>query len=375
MKESVKATLYGSPVSLYSGKVRSYFIKAGIPFREEPPVTDHYEDVVLEKAGGRRSMPTVELSDGQVIRDSAAIITHFEAELGSPFIPDTPKQKVISLLFDVIGAEGLLRPAVHYRWRFPENLPLVLSHFEEITPKNGPPQFTVAGRIEQMQQACTKLGVTQDRIEFVESLYLRLLKKLDAHFERHPYLLGGKPSIGDFGLIGPMYAHLSRDIKPLTLMHEHGVHVLCWAERMNRPDPGFSPAHEPEEDFLCNDEIPETLLEILRHIALDFVPETQAACDVVNEWIDSRPELVSGTKVERSLGGDAIFDVEGKRMSSVVMPYRFYLLKRLQDEVATSPAAMKQELIQLLASVNMEELLDMTLTRGIGRAHNLEVWE
>jgi len=371
----VTVTLYGSPVSLYTGKVRSYLIKAGIPFREEPPVTDHYEDVVLEKAGGRRSMPTVELSDGKVIRDSAAIIDYFEAELASPFTPVTPKQKAVSLLFDVIGAEGLLRPAVHYRWRFPENLPLVLSHFDEIAPRNGPPQFTVAGRIEQMQQACIRLGVTEDRIELVESLYLRLLTKLNAHFELYPYLLGGKPSIGDFGLMGPMYAHLCRDIKPLTLMHEHGVHVLRWVERMNRPDPGFSAAHAPEEDFLGNDEIPDTLLEILRHIAIDFVPETRSACDVVNQWIDSQSELVSGTKVERSLGGNANFDVEGQRMSSVVMPFRFYLLKRLQDEIATSPAAVSQAVIQLLASVNMNELLEMTLTRGIGRAHNLEVWQ
>ena len=139
-------TLYGSLVSLYTGKVRSYLIKAGISFREKPPVTDHYEDVVLDKAGGRRSMPTVELPDGQVIRDSAAILSHFEAETGSHFTPVTPKQKAISLLFDVIGSEGLLRPAIHYRWRYPENLPLVLSHFEEITPKNGAPQFTVASR-------------------------------------------------------------------------------------------------------------------------------------------------------------------------------------------------------------------------------------
>lgn len=368
-------TLYGSPVSFYTGKVRSYLIKAGIPFREEPPVTDHYEDVVLEKAGGRRGMPTIELPDGEVIRDSAAIIRHFEIENASPFSPVTPKQKTISLLFDVIGSEGLLRPAVHYRWRFPENLPLVLSHFEELTPKSGPPQFTVAGRIAQMQQATTWLGASEDRIELVESLYLRFLKKLNAHFERYPYLLGGKPSIGDFSLMGPMYAHLSRDIKPLTLLHEHGVHVLRWVERMNRPDPGFSAAHGPEEDFLAKDEIPDTLLEVLRHIAIDFVPETQAACEEINKWIDSQSELKSGTTVERTLDGTATFNVEGKRMSSILIPFRFYLLQALQEAVATSPTTESQALIGLLASVHMDAVLNMRLTRGISRAHNLEVWQ
>jgi hypothetical protein len=67
-------TLYGSPMSLYTGRVRSYFIKAGLDFSERHPVSDHYEDVVLAKAGGRRSMPTVELDSGEVIRDSVAIV-------------------------------------------------------------------------------------------------------------------------------------------------------------------------------------------------------------------------------------------------------------------------------------------------------------
>lgn len=361
--------LYGSPMSLYTGKVRSYFIKAGVRFREVPPISDHYEDVVLEKAGGRRGMPTIELSNGQVIRDSVAIVDHFEAELGSPFTPTTPRQNAISLLFDVIGAEGMLRPALHYRWRYPENDALERHHFGEITPRNPTSDYTVDGRIRRLLKGCDDLGVPVDRVELVESLYLGLLKKMDAHFARYPYLLGGKPSIGDFGMIGPMYAHLGRDPKPRSLMYEHGLHVLRWVERMNRPDPDFGAAHDTDEDFLSDDEIPETLLEILRHVAIDFVPETRAACEVINTWLRDQAELEAGATAERSVGAMATFDVEGNSMSAVAQPFRFYLLKRLQDEVETHP-----ELDWLLASANMQELLDMTLTRRIGRANNLEVW-
>ncbi len=45
-------TLYASPVSLYSGKARSYLIKAGIPYREMPPGGAHFVEQVLPKAGG-----------------------------------------------------------------------------------------------------------------------------------------------------------------------------------------------------------------------------------------------------------------------------------------------------------------------------------
>ncbi len=84
-------------------------------------MSQHYNEQVLPKMGGRRSVPVIETETGEVIRDGAAIIDHYEEKSGlRPFSPSTPKQKTLSLLFDVIGAEGLLRPAMHYRWNFPE---------------------------------------------------------------------------------------------------------------------------------------------------------------------------------------------------------------------------------------------------------------
>ena len=122
-------TLYGAPLSLYTGRARSYLIKAGIAYREQQGHSEHFKKVVLPQAG-IRTIPTLELEDGTVIRDGAAIIDHFEAQSGNTHSPTTPRQKVVSLLMDVIGAEGLLRPAMHYRWNFPEeNLGFVMVGF------------------------------------------------------------------------------------------------------------------------------------------------------------------------------------------------------------------------------------------------------
>ena len=41
-----------------------------------------------------------------------------------------------------------------------------------------------------------------------------MLKDLSAHFDSHPYLLGGKPCVGDFSLAGMTYGHLYRDPVP-----------------------------------------------------------------------------------------------------------------------------------------------------------------
>ncbi len=45
------ATLYGVPHSLYTGRVRSYLIKAGIDYREQGPNSEHYFKTVLPLAG------------------------------------------------------------------------------------------------------------------------------------------------------------------------------------------------------------------------------------------------------------------------------------------------------------------------------------
>ena len=159
------ATLYGVPHSLYAGRARSYLINADIAYRECAPNTDHYMQSVLPKAGGRFGMPTLELPDGNVIRDGAAIIDHYEAATGHTFSPATPRQAFVSRLFDVIGAEGLLRPAMHYRWNFDEeNLSFIEFHMAMIPPP-GTVGESMAGKIAaEMRKTTQRFGVNANLV-------------------------------------------------------------------------------------------------------------------------------------------------------------------------------------------------------------------
>lgn len=94
-------TMYGMRVSGHTARTRSYFIKAGIPFCERAPSTRHYLTNVVPWAGGKSTMPTVEFPDGRVIRDSAAIVEHFEEQTGHTFSPATPEQRFFSRLVSV----------------------------------------------------------------------------------------------------------------------------------------------------------------------------------------------------------------------------------------------------------------------------------
>lgn len=366
--------LYGVPISLYTGRARSYLIKAGLRYREAPPTSAHFMETVLPRAGGRRSMPTVELPDGIVIRDSVAIVDHFESASGHGFSPETPKQRIVSRLFDAIGAEGLLRPAMHYRWNFDAvQREFVETHFEAIYPPGWSP--SAGERMRNLrEEALPALGVLPESIAAIEELYVGLLHRLEAHFAAHPYLLGGRPCIGDFGMIGPLYGHLGRDPKPLSMMQSRALHAFRWVERMHRPEADIGEFDDYEDAYLADDAIPPTLVDILRQLAIDYVPETRAACEAINAWLADQADLAPGTVAERRVGADAVFDLAGTEIGVAAQPFRFYVLKRVQDEFEALAEPERGEAAALLGACGMAEVLDLKLSRDIGRRNNLEVW-
>ena len=367
-------TLYGAPFSLYTGRARSYLIKAGIDYREEPHASAHFFASVLPKAGGRRGIPTIEFSDGSVIRDGVAIIDYFESLNGGLFSPLTPKQKIVSRLLDAIAAEGFLRPCMHYRWNFDQdNEEFLLFHFQTIFAEADAEQ-AARERMQFIKENVNPAwGVTPEHHELIETLHLGTLKTLNAHFARYPYFLGGKPCIGDFGMMAPLYGHLGRDPKPLSLMQLHAVRLFRWVERMNRPEPDVGEFADKTPAYLGDDQVPDTLIDVLKHFAIDYVPESQAACDTINEWLLANPDVPSLTEVERGLG-HCRFEVMGETLSAQAQPFRFYVLKRVQDEYRKLSEKERAEVDLLLQACDLEPVLNMKLEREIGRHNNLEVW-
>ena len=369
--------LYAMPHSLYSGRARSYLIKNRIPFEERSTGHESFKAEVLPK-GKLPTIPTLVTAEGQVIRDGAAIIEHFEAANGRPCQPPGARQQVISALFDVIGTDGLLRAAMHYRWNFPDdNLAFVRYHFLHSQRDVPEREEKTEAMMNRMRHAAMIFGVTEQTQPLVEALYLEYLDALNTHFERYPYLLGWRPCIGDFGLIAPMYAHLGRDPYPARLMQQRAPAVYRWVERMNREDQDVPECFNAGNDFLANDEIPETLMPVLKVLAEDFVPETLAAAELINKWLDEHKPKAGAVAVGRLAEalGTADFTVRGETITALAQPHRFYLLQRVQEVFAQSPAEKQTESMSLLERCAMERLLAASLNRRIVRAENLEVWQ
>jgi glutathione S-transferase len=369
--------LYAMPHSLYSGRARSYLIKNRIPFEERSTGHESFKAEVLPK-GKLPTIPTMVTVEGEVIRDGAAIIEHFEAASERPCQPPGPRQRVISALFDVIGTDGLLRPAMHYRWNFPDdNLAFVRYHFLHSQRDVPEREDKTEAMMNRMRHAAMIFGVTEQSQPVVEALYLEYLDALNTHFEHYPYLLGWRPCIGDFGLLAPMYAHLGRDPYPARLMQQRAPAVYRWVERMNREDQDAPECFNAGSDFLANDEVPETLIPVLKVLAEDFVPETLAAAALINDWLaEHQPEagVVAVGRLAEALG-TADFTVRGEAITALAQPHRFYLLQRVQDIFAALAQEEQVGVADIMRDAGMSAVLSTALTRRIVRSDNLEVWD
>ena len=369
--------LYSAPHSLYAGRARAYLIKRCIPFEERS--VGHSSFTEIKPIGKLPTIPTLVTPNGEVIRDGAAIIDHFESTFGRLFRPISPLQDMVSSLFDVIGSEGLRRPAMHYRWNFPEdNDEFLHYHFFSLFRPDTPDREQKTISVMEMLRTTTKMrGVTGDTKELVEGLYIELLDALNSHFQHTPYLLGGSPCIGDFGMLAPLYGHLARDPYPAALMKKLAPRVYRWVERMNRESQDAPEYFDFDTDFLQKNEIPETLIAVLRVLSQDFIPETIASAKCLNVWL-SEQNPKTGSPAVFQLGtspiGNVEFKVRGRVITAAIVPYRHFQLQRIHqifDEVETKTQI---RIKQILKSCDMADILNVRLNRSIGRKDNLEVW-
>ena len=244
-------TFYASEVSYFSGKVRAYLRYKRIPFSEMLNTREAYLEVILPRVGWP-VIPVVITPEGGTLQDSTEIIDELERRFPTPPIyPSSPRQRLAALLLEVYGDEWLKLPAMHYRWN--RNYEFAIAEFGAMQTPGAPAdeQREAGLRISKpFAGALPFLGVTPKTESAIEESYLGLLDELNVHFGTYEFLFGTRPSMGDFGLFGPLYAHQYRDPASGELMKSRAPHVARWVERM------MTPPNPKGGEFLPRDEVP-----------------------------------------------------------------------------------------------------------------------
>lgn len=347
--------LYGAPASLFSGKARAYLDWKQIDYNEQPPTPAVMKELIIPNVG-YPVIPVIQQADGTILQDTTVIIDHYEAQTGGPSVyPETPKQKLAALLFELFGDEWLVIPAMHYRWNFNEEW--IYTEFGRHSLPDGTPEehYAQGKQIgQQFKGFVPMLGINEQTIPAIEKSYEALLADLDAHFAAHDYLFGTRPSIGDFGLIGPLYAHLYRDPESGKLMKRLAPHVARWVERM------MDPPHPLGGDFLPDDAIPETLLPVLQRLLGEHIPHLQAVAHLYADWANDNP----GADVPRAVG-TAPYEIEGVAGARMASTFSLWMLQRPLDYYRSLSGDDHAEADALLAQIGGDPFATFDLPKRL----------
>jgi glutathione S-transferase len=362
---SDKYTLYGTEFSLYTGKTRAYLRYKQIPFDEVLASIKVYKKIILPKTGVR-FIPVLKTPDGNYIQDTSVIIDTLESEFPQYSVtPTAPKQRLVSAIMEMWADEWLLLPAMHYRWNH-DNFPFIYEEFGKIMLPYMPGfiRAIVGKKIgAKFKGFVPMLGITEKSIPAIETWYeQQVLPMLDAHFARHDFLLGSRPCTGDFGLIGPLYAHLYRDPAPAKLMRRLAPNLAKWVERMNQPNTELG-------QWCVKDRIPETLLPILKQQFAEFWPVLVDSANMTQAWIQNNPNI---KKLPRALGEHTfqIGDISEKR---IVRSFSQWKLQRVLDVYQTMRDDEKLSIDPLLKKLGGYDLMQTNISSKVTRENNILV--
>jgi glutathione S-transferase len=346
-------TLYGWEVSYYTGKVRSYLRFKGIPYAEiAPNLFDYYFN--LRRKTGVVAIPVVRTPAGEWLQDSSEIIDRLEARFPErPIVPATPVQRFAAYLFELWGDEFWLPTGLITRWcHLDENWAFLERDVADNLLPGWPRwlQKKAAAKIaHHMSRYLSNAGVVPAQYELLERWTERQLDALDRHFAAYPFLFGTRPSLGDFGLIGPLYGHLSRDPWSSRHLIAPRRHLSAWLERMNG-------TQQSAGEFLANDEISATLKPLVGSLLGEMLPYLEATLRV------AEPALQKEAVLPRFMD-EIEFPLGNGRYRRPAMPYCLWMLQRMLDAIHAMPPADVAAVRAWLFRHDAQRLLDIQMPR------------
>ncbi len=303
--------IFGVELSPYSVKVRSYFRYKELPHRWV--VRGPASEAEYQKYKKIPIVPLVVTPDDRGLQDSTPIIDGLEAQYPEPSIhPRDPVAAFVSVLLEEFGDEWGNKWMFHYRWaRDVDQESAARRIGRTMMPDASEEQAAnMAAQVrERMVNRTWFVGSSEQTGPQIEESFQQSLALLDAHLAERPYLFGGRPAYGDFGMWGQIYEAWT-DPTCGALVESGAPNVLAWVQRMLWP--------RAEDEFEPWSALEPTLMPLLeRQVGGLFIP-----------WTLANEKAIAG--------GDDEFSVElaGRTWSQKPQKYHAKSLRALREKYA-----------------------------------------
>ena len=268
MSESYR--IFGAELSPFSVKVRSYFRYKEVPHQWIQRDADSMAD--FQKYAKIPIVPLVVTPDEQGLQDSTPIMEAMDGLYPDPSThPSDPVSGFVSRLLEEFGDEWGNKWMFHLRWARPEDQLSAGGRLAVGMAPTGNEDARIAVRekiIERMTGRVYFVGSNEQTAPQIEKSFRDSIALLNAHLEDRPYLFGGRPSFGDFGLWGQIY-NAWTDPTGAAWIEDSAPHLLAWIQRMLWP--------RAEGEFEGWDGLAPTLMPFLtEQVGALFCPWTVA---------------------------------------------------------------------------------------------------
>jgi glutathione S-transferase len=256
-------TLYGIDPSPYSVKMRALLRYRRIPFVWEG--VGQPRDVAVA-AGLPPVIPVLRFPDGRLMNDSTPLAYALEREHPAvrSVIPDDAALAFVSDLLEDFGDEWVTKMMFHYRWYYQADRDFaqawVVTSRDPVMEPDARRAMMQAFNDRQVGRMAL-VGCTEQNRPVIEESYRFVLDTLDRHLRELPFLLGTRPSLGDFGLYGQLQI-LSVDPTPAAEMRARAIDVFCWLMRLDDASGVEGMWIGPSAP------LPTGVVELLRHAAV-----------------------------------------------------------------------------------------------------------
>jgi glutathione S-transferase len=361
MKEDY--TLHGWHLSYFSGKTRGYLNFKDVSFNDKN-VNAFDLMIRIPKKTGAKVMPAIQTRQGEWLQDTTMIVEELERRHPeSTVVPSTPKQLMASLLLEAWLDEWWIPIGMHYRWSYPENYDLFI-HDASTGLLPYVPDFIrkplAKYAADTLRSYLPLAGVREENFSAMESWTNKILDVFEIHFSQYPFLVGDKPSIADFALLGPLYGHLNRDPAPKRDLLDVRPNLQNWVERCHAGE-------GKQGSYLANDEIPTTLTPIFEAIFSEFYPMIEGVKDCVSEYVNKNNKK-SGDILSRSVGLTRT-TMDGHPFTRDALPYSLWMMQRVQTIFEGLTDADKQSINDWTAEFNQVGVMSKDFGPALERSN------